>query len=157
MAGKCLCLAAMLLLTLAVVKSSPNTGRFTAVDGSECNWFDLRLSDETMALALACTCKDRYGKSQSYGCQYSGDLYTCDKFATKSKLVFEELIQQISGIQFIHNFNIIFCKLYIILSDPVSTPCSAVDLWTQHCPDVIMTKETLQELKSPCVRAAKEL
>ena len=102
MATKWFCFAVM-LLALTAVKSSPNTGRFTTVDGSECSWFDLRLSHETMALGLACTCKDRHGKSQSYGCQYSGDLYTCEKFATKTKIIFEELIQQISGTYFIHS------------------------------------------------------
>ena len=90
--------ALLTVVMLVAVQGSPSTGRFTAGDGSECSWFDLRLSHEQVALAAACVCKDQHGKSQSYGCQYTGDLYTCDKFVHDTKMVFEELVQQISGV-----------------------------------------------------------
>lgn len=90
----------LLTVTLVMVEAYPDMGKFTAADGAECNWFDLRLSSEKAALATACVCKDQQGNSQSYGCQYSGDLYTCDSFNKDSRQIFEELVQQLTGTEF---------------------------------------------------------
>ena len=83
---------------LVVGEAYPDVGKFTAAAGAECNWFDLRLSSEKAALATACVCKDQQGKSQSYGCQYSGNLYSCDSFNESPRQIFEELVQQLAGI-----------------------------------------------------------
>ena len=92
--------AVLLTVTLVIVEAYPDVGKFTAADGAECNWFDLRLSSEKAALATACVCKDQQGNTQSYGCQYSGDLYTCDSFNKGSRQIFEELVQQLAGTKF---------------------------------------------------------
>lgn len=90
---------ALLLLgvLMSVLASPPNSGSFVTPSGSDCHWFDLRLSHERVALATACVCKDVVGKSQSYGCQYIGDLYNCPMFKKDSKRIFQELSLKLKG------------------------------------------------------------
>ena len=78
-------------------EKAAKTGSFNTADGSHCTWFDLRTSQTSAALATACICKDSNGRSQSYGCQYSGDLYTCDEFVANSREVIAEVVSQLSG------------------------------------------------------------
>ena len=39
----------------------------------------------------------------------------------------------------------------LIYAGTDTNACSATTLTTQYCPDVVLTKEMLQELQSPCV------
>ena len=76
---------------------TPQSGTFTTADGSECTWFDLRVGHTSLALATACVCKDINGKSQSYGCQYTGELYTCEWFNSNRNEVLHGLVDQLSS------------------------------------------------------------
>ena len=73
------------------------SGSFNTADGSHCTWFDLRTGRTTAAIATACMCKDSNGRSQSYGCQYSAELYTCEEFVADSRKVLDGLVEQLSG------------------------------------------------------------
>lgn len=84
-------------VAIALCSGSPQTGTFTTRDGSQCTWFDLQISHDELSLATACVCKDEEGHSQSYGCQYTGELYSCDEYKTHSEEVLLGLIQQLSG------------------------------------------------------------
>ena len=73
------------------------SGTFNTADGSHCTWFNLRTGDSTAAFATACMCKDSHGRSQSYGCQYTAELYTCDEFVVNSGEIFDDLVEKLSG------------------------------------------------------------
>lgn len=77
---------------------TPQTGAYTTKDGSQCTWFDLRTSQTKLSLATACVCKDGKGRPQSYGCQYTGELYTCEEFKAQSRDVLLGLVEQLAGI-----------------------------------------------------------
>ena len=85
------------LLLYSTCETSPHTGGYNTADGSQCTWFDLRKSHTEVALATACVCKDANGRSQSYGCQYSAELYKCDEFVDNSKAVLSDLVSTLSG------------------------------------------------------------
>lgn len=86
-----------LVCTSTTLAGSPQSGTFSTADGSHCTWFDLRVSETELALATACVCKDKDGQSQSYGCQYTGELYGCDEFKNKSREVLLGLVEQLAG------------------------------------------------------------
>ena len=87
----------LLVYTSTTLAGSPQSGTFSTADGSHCTWFDLRVSETELALATACICKDKDGKSQSYGCQYTGELYGCDEFKNKSREILLGLVEQLAG------------------------------------------------------------
>ena len=84
-------------LLLAVGTNTPQTGAYTTKDGSQCTWFDLRTSQSKISLATACVCKDYKGRPQSYGCQYTGDLYTCNEFKAQTRDILLGLVDQLAG------------------------------------------------------------
>lgn len=90
-----------LISLMAVQGYIPESGTFMTRDGSECTWFDLRENHSNkLSLATACMCKDREGKAQSYGCQYTTEhMDWCDKLKTEqSREVLLGLVHQLEGI-----------------------------------------------------------
>jgi hypothetical protein len=121
------------LLTVCVMTilcKGPESGEFRTIDGSHCTWFDLRVSPSELALATACTCKDQHGISQSYGCQYTGQLMDCQTFIDNRRDVLLKLVDQLTS------FN---------------SSCEASSLFLQECPHLRMTREMLHQVKSPCI------
>ena len=97
-------LAASALLFVTDYASAYN-GTFGTSDGSLCTWFDVRPSVNQSALAVACSCKSELDQSQSYGCQYIGELYSCKKFLEDPGSVLDNIARQLEG-------NIMLCILH---------------------------------------------
>lgn len=89
----------LVLSTLLIVSHSANAcnGTFHTSDGSVCTWFDVRPTVHDSALAVACSCKSELNQSQSYGCQYLGELYSCREFRDDPSCVFDMIVRQVEG------------------------------------------------------------
>ena len=89
-------LAASALLLVSDCAKAYN-GSFRTSDGSLCTWLDVRPSVNESALAVACSCKTEFDQTQSYGCQYVGELYSCATFLEDPASVFDVIAREIEG------------------------------------------------------------
>ena len=96
MAIDLLMLAASALLLVTDYANAYN-GTFTTSDGSLCTWLDVRPSMNESALAVACSCKSELDQSQSYGCQYVGELYSCKAFLDDPGTILDAIARQVEG------------------------------------------------------------
>ena len=74
------------------------SGSFTTGDGSDCTWFNIRSNLTATTLVTACMCTDPSGRSQTYGCEYTADLHSCEAFAANSEEIINGLAKKLSGI-----------------------------------------------------------
>lgn len=88
---------ALLLPVLILARENSLSGSFTTAEGSECTWFDLRVSRSKGAIGAVCTCSDQSGRTQGYGCQYSGELYDCQYYQENKSLVLNDIVKNLSG------------------------------------------------------------
>ena len=72
-------------------------GNFETSDGSKCVWFEMRQKREETILTNACHCKNEQGETQSFSCQYEGDLTNCDAYKANSKELFMKIMNRIKG------------------------------------------------------------
>ena len=87
-----------ILATAVLVDSNTSTtlnGHFETADGSRCTWFELRKSSTKNTFTTACMCKDQKGKSQSYTCQYEGDVQDCQGYQESPIDFYELMIEHI--------------------------------------------------------------
>ena len=87
-----------ILATAVSVDSNTSTllnGHFETADGSRCTWFELRKSPTKNTFTTACMCKDQKGKTQSYTCQYEGDVQDCQGYQQSPVDFYELMIEHI--------------------------------------------------------------
>ena len=84
-------------LLFAIDCANAYNGMFRTRDGSQCTWLDVRPSQNESALAVACSCKRERDQTQSYGCQYVGELYSCKAFLEDPGSVLDVIARQIQG------------------------------------------------------------
>ena len=87
-----------ILATAVSVDSNTSTllnGHFETADGSRCTWFELRKSPTKNTFTTACMCKDQKGKTQSYTCQYEGDVQDCQGYQQSPVEFYELMIEHI--------------------------------------------------------------
>lgn len=72
---------AVVAMTVSVyaAKSPNQIGEFEAKDGATCKMLKLDMGDNTHAIVMECSCKDKAGLQQSYACSYyfDGDFEKC--------------------------------------------------------------------------------
>ncbi len=66
-------------------------------DGSQCAWAEMDQSATKSNLAMGCTCQTEAGKTQSYTCQYQGELDNCPAWKEDPQVFLGGLVDQLAG------------------------------------------------------------
>ena len=98
--GLCVFVALSCILLVAGVQAEDHpwaNGHLIMNDGSECTWFEMKMTATTTALTMSCTYKNAHGRTHPYMCQYLGEPAQCPSFERDPKDFLPRLAQHIAS------------------------------------------------------------
>ena len=98
----CWSLVALLCVIIPIISAADEilvlNGRFETSDGSQCTWFELKLSLNKSAMGMACRCNKEPQGRQSYTCRYEVEaIERCSEYQTHPRSFYNGLVKQITG------------------------------------------------------------